>query len=803
MSTNSPEFLERIIANWEGSPEVPSAVEVCQQHPEIWENRSFVVKLAYEEFRLRKKRGEEVVPQEFCKQFGGCQHAVGRMLSVHVAMEQHPSWLAELSEDLGDDDDWWPVAGKEFLRFQILREIGRGGLARVYLAQEQIVGNRLVVLKVSTRDTGEARIMGRLQHPGIMPVHQVDFDPLTGLHVVVMPFLGRTTLYDVLIAAFPNRQGPGPSEASFIKRMAEEGCDGLETSVLAGSSIFQDPGDTYLNAVVGIGLHLAEALAYTHERGVLHRDLKPSNVLVTPQGHALLMDFNLSARTDGPGLLAGGTIPYMPPELLSALSGTESVRLASDLPPFGSTWNTISKDNCATNDLRTDSTNREFGGWIACADPRSDLFSWGVILYELLTGQLPFGEPDSRQQVNWQAEWVLKRQLDRRIERHSANQHIPDKVFQLVRRCLSIEPESRPANAAEVVAALREIVAPATPSASPVRAQEQTNGTAKATSFTRLRSVRRLRWLAGMAGAAAAVAVGYAAWFGDRPQEPVMAPVASLEAPIIPSATPLSTTPTALPTTDSVPLDPVLEPRLVAVDLTDGERVRIAARELMAEAKWQEALVKLQEAADLSGESGENFALQAYCTLQDDHYQSGSSLGKSALQANYATPAVLNNYGYALLKTKRYGMARRMLEDAARLAPEDAVIRHNLCVLELAEGHFDEAVRQVRLALEFDPAGSVELHWNAAIAYAEASATNPDLEESAVRHLEAAVRAGLDRETLSRGPNALRKVAQIVEDKNVRCVLASHPESSPSRLIHPDASPATHVQPVSANRSTL
>jgi tetratricopeptide (TPR) repeat protein len=155
------------------------------------------------------------------------------------------------------------------------------------------------------------------------------------------------------------------------------------------------------------------------------------------------------------------------------------------------------------------------------------------------------------------------------------------------------------------------------------------------------------------------------------------------------------------------------------------------------------------------------------------------------VQANFVTPAVLNNYGYALLKTKRLVMARRILEDAARLAPQEGPIRHNLGVLEIAERRYDEAIRQIRLALECEPNASAELHWNAAIAYAEASAATPEYEDLAVEHLEAAIRAGIDQDTLGKGPGALQKAWQIVAEKNVRCVPASRAEISGSRLMQP------------------
>ena len=104
---------------------------------------------------------------------------------------------------------------------------------------------------------------------------------------------------------------------------------------------------------------MADGLAHAHERGILHRDLKPANILLGDDGEPLLLDFNLAADTKlrGPAsaALIGGTLPYMAPEHLQALRGED----------------------------RT-------------LDARSDLYSLGVILFELLTGNHPFETHQAR-----------------------------------------------------------------------------------------------------------------------------------------------------------------------------------------------------------------------------------------------------------------------------------------------------------------------------------------------------------------------------------------------------------------------
>src|SRR5262249_42656355 len=109
---------------------------------------------------------------------------------------------------------------------------------------------------------------------------------------------------------------------------------------------------TYVDAVVWIASRLAEGLAHAHDRGILHLDLKPANILLTDEGQPMLLDFNLAQDTKASGKerpMVGGTLSYMSPEHL-----------------------------------------RAFRREPQSLDARSDLYSLGIILYELLTGRPAF-----------------------------------------------------------------------------------------------------------------------------------------------------------------------------------------------------------------------------------------------------------------------------------------------------------------------------------------------------------------------------------------------------------------------------
>jgi len=162
-----------------------------------------LARLAYDDYRAARQRGENVPPAEFAGRYPeACRFELERLISVHLALvDEHPSWLAEIQEQFAGGSVPWPEVGSQWLGFELLSELGRGGLARVYLAAELAVGRRQVVLKVTPRETAEAHLLGKLTHAHIVPVWTVRRDDETGLWAVVMPYLGKATLHDVRVAA--------------------------------------------------------------------------------------------------------------------------------------------------------------------------------------------------------------------------------------------------------------------------------------------------------------------------------------------------------------------------------------------------------------------------------------------------------------------------------------------------------------------------------------------------------------------------------------------------------------------------
>lgn len=255
------------------------------------------------------------------------------------------------------------VPGAELGRYRLKRELGRGGMAIVWLAEDAEL-RRPVALKIlrpglalddrhTDRFRREAHAVARLQHPNVVQIH--DVGELRGYQYLAMEFIEGPSLATVLAAVERNR-----FTADELRKAA--GSPGLA------------PGaHTFEAAVAMLLAQVADALSAAHARGLVHRDVKPSNILLRSDGTAVVADFGLALSEGDPALsLTGdtlGTPYYMSPEQAS-LTGTK-------------------------------------------VDHRTDVYSLGVTLYEALSGQRPF-EGDSPLEV-FEA---IKNQLPRSIRAH-------------------------------------------------------------------------------------------------------------------------------------------------------------------------------------------------------------------------------------------------------------------------------------------------------------------------------------------------------------------------------------------------
>jgi len=351
--------------------------------------------------------------------------------AVRLFHESH-SCDSEALRRLTDGLTALPRVGDDFAGFRLIGELGSGAFGRVYLTRQGDLGDRPVALKVSTGCFAESQKLARLQHTYIVPVYS--FHRAGGLQAVCMPYFGATTLAGVLDDLGQRQTLPASGKGLVSTLNSRRAQSGVRSAVapVAPSRVAEGrsepsaaaPADgpatlttlrmleglTYVEAVLWIGGRLAEGLAHAHERGVLHRDLKPANVLLTDEGQPMLLDFNLSEdiRVAGAaGARVGGTLPYMAPEHLTAYQGRPAV-----------------------------------------VDARSDLYSLGVLLYELLTGRCPFEKHGAP------LESVLPKMIADRLRppppARSLNPGATPAVDSILRRCLEPDPARRYQSAREL-----------------------------------------------------------------------------------------------------------------------------------------------------------------------------------------------------------------------------------------------------------------------------------------------------------------------------------------------------------------
>jgi tetratricopeptide (TPR) repeat protein len=364
--------------------EPPDAAAALAAHPTLARFKSVVLDLAYEEFLIREQGGERPEVGAFAERFPGHRASVRYMLDAHRLLAEQPELLDPAAAA-------WPEAGEQVEGLDLLAELGRGAFGRAYLAFDTST-SRLCALKVAAGGAAEAQVIGRLAHPHVTDLYWAR--PVGGRTAVCMPFVGVSTLADVIAAAFSG--GAVPPSAGVILRAAE--ADGLAGEADRRSAPVVRPEEPYVIGACAVAARIADAVAYLHRMTVFHGDLKPSNVVVGPGGAPHLIDFNLAADSDP--VVVRGTPAYMAPELLAAAKAGRSAR--------------------------------------GIDAARADLFALGCVVYELLTGRHPFppGTPGAP----------------------PAPSGVPAAVAGVVLACLSADPAARPASARVVAAALDRFV---------------------------------------------------------------------------------------------------------------------------------------------------------------------------------------------------------------------------------------------------------------------------------------------------------------------------------------------------------
>ena len=388
------------------------------------------LELLVDEFVARCRRGERPSVAEYAAKYPHYAErieqvfpAVGMMeqLRVEEAAERKAAMrregYANLPEHLGD--------------FEIVQEIGRGGMGIVYEAEQRSLARR-VALKLLPchallaendlkRFQREAQTAAGLHHTNIVGVFGVGEQD--GLHYYVMPLVRGVGVDEVIAelrraadhstADSPQQDRRGDPAPEFHRILREliarkfppVGDDGRQTwqDTANSCSWCRRPVMPFWQTVARIGIQAADALAHAHAQGTLHRDIKPSNLLVDEHEVVWVADFGLARAIDpaevSPSREVVGTLRYMAPE--------------------------------------------QFQGR---ADARSDLYALGLTLYELLCLRPAFPDPGGGRT---RSEPVRPRRID---------PGIPRDLETIVLKCLADDPVRRYATASALAADLRAVL---------------------------------------------------------------------------------------------------------------------------------------------------------------------------------------------------------------------------------------------------------------------------------------------------------------------------------------------------------
>ena len=344
--------------------------------------------------------------------------------------------------------------------YRVVGPLGTGGMGEVYLAQDRTL-ERNVALKVLPaefvkdderlrRFVLEAKSASSLSHPNIVTIYEIGSDVVR------------------------SKDGKSEPDSSPVQFISMELINGRTLTTL----IHEEKTD--LRTLLGYLAQAAEGLAKAHGAGIIHRDLKPGNVMVSSDGFAKVLDFGLAKLTEraNPDVEMSSA-----PTMLEPRTGAGSIM---------GTTGYMSPEQVRGKPV----------------DQRSDIFSFGCVLYEAVTRKRPFVADTAVETMHK----ILNEAPPPIEERHS---RVPAELRRIVRRCLAKNPDQRVQSMKDLALELREIV------------DEWDNLTSTATSAGTLVSGRlampaepRSRWIVPGALVIAAAAIVLAVWAVRRGESP-------------------------------------------------------------------------------------------------------------------------------------------------------------------------------------------------------------------------------------------------------------------------------------------
>ena len=260
-------------------------------------------------------------------------------------------------------DFGFSLVGEVVSHYRILDALGGGGMGLVYRAEDLKLGRR-VALKFlpeeSAKDPAalarferEARSASALEHPNICPIYE--FGEHDGRTFLVMPLLEGQTLRELLESGNPKTSKSDSSPKSPVRHPLA------------------------LDQILDLAVQIANGLEAAHQKGIIHRDIKPANIFVTSQGQAKILDFGLAKLAQGATKEAD--------ELEQERHEDGSPRQAQEVSPSASPDPLLSRTGVAMGTAGYMSPEQARGEKL---DARTDLFSFGLVLYEMATGHRAF-----------------------------------------------------------------------------------------------------------------------------------------------------------------------------------------------------------------------------------------------------------------------------------------------------------------------------------------------------------------------------------------------------------------------------
>ncbi len=376
-----------------------------------------LIELIYIEYCMRLQAGESPVLAEYAERFPDLADRLSRVLDLHevIGSSNHADlWEYSPGATL-------PEVGDEVGPYRLIRLLGSGGLARVFLAEQADLADRLVVIKIADRPSAEPRLLARARHPNIVEVLRHGTAEQGKLHLICMPFLGGAPLSDILdeLKKDPKR---------FARRADRRPIPPLDRRSAPEFPAADRPRPTRDlltkftsdQAWAWIVARVAEALDFAYRRGVTHGDVKPSNILIAADGTPMLFDFNLAIEWSVDGFSEtiganGGTLAYMSPERLRAVA--QPIR--GNIP-------------------------------LAAERHRADLYATGLVLLECLTGEPPaVPERGSMNPREMAAMLAASRETNDPLKSRSSRS-IPAGLRSITARLIAPNPADRYSRAIEI-----------------------------------------------------------------------------------------------------------------------------------------------------------------------------------------------------------------------------------------------------------------------------------------------------------------------------------------------------------------